>query len=266
MRSLRWFGLLLALGMAFMLSGCQTLQNSKLLLPPDWTGMQAVQRDVWVEASLTDASRQEQVLVLYQRAQARLAAVVGEVQSRPIHVFCYTEACYQSFGGGSPRAKSFGSLRTLIGPRGLSEFTLAHEWWHTELHYRIGYFNRRRVPAWFDEGMAVWVSDDPRFDESVYQRILAAGINPPELSELETRSQFTAAIGRYGDHLRAVEANSDAMTVVYPTAAHEVRRWMKGAGLPGLHALIAGLARGEEFTRLYAELERSGHTTPVSGN
>jgi len=44
--------------------------------------------------------------------------------------------------------------------------------------------------------------------------------------------------------------------VVYPTAAHEVRRWMAIVGTHGLLELIAGLQRGESFEVLYSMLEQ----------
>lgn len=245
---------LVVLVLPLLLGACQTLQQSRVLLPAHWIGMQAVQEDVWVERTATSEQRVK-AIALRDEARSRVAAVVGVVQSSPKHLFCFTEACYQGFGGGSSRARSFSSLRTLMGPDAFSNADVAHEWWHVELFHRLGYWSFRMVPRWFDEGLAVWVSDDPRYGETMYQRVLAQGIVPPTLQELETMEGFIAAVGRYGDHLWASKP-SDAVTVVYPTSAHEVRRWMGIVGLAGLKELVAGLARGESFETLYPELER----------
>ena len=239
-----------------LLGGCQTTRNFALFAPASLTGLEALSDDVRVEAA-AGAEQRAQSLRLRDDAYARLNAAMGSVQSRPVHVFCFSDACYQGFGGGSPRAKSFGHYRTLIGPHGMTAAYMAHEWWHTELYSRLGFWSWRRVPTWFDEGAAVWISDDPRYGEAMYQRVLAQGITPPTLDELATLDGFIAAIGRHGDHLWASKP-PDAVTVVYPTAAREVRRWIQIVGTDGLRELVARLARGEMFAITYAELEARG--------
>ena len=236
-----------------LLGGCQAKRNFALFAPASWTGMEILRDDVRVEAAAGPEQR-SQALRLRDEARVLLNSAMGSVQSRPIHVFCFSEACYQGFGGGSPRAKSFGHYRTLIGPSGMTTAYVAHEWWHADLHSRLGFWAWRRVPAWFDEGMAVWISDDPRYGEAMYQRLLAQGITPPTLDELATRGGFIAAVGRYGDHLWASKPPG-AVTVVYTTAARELRRWMQIVGTDGLRELVARLGRGEAFATAYAELE-----------
>ncbi len=246
--------LLLVAGLSTFLAGCQTLDNTKLLLPPGWTGLEELAPDVRVEATATAAQR-VQAQQLLAVAQQQLARVMGGVSSHPTHVFCFSDTCYQRFGGGTSKAKAFADWRTLIGPAGLSTAYVAHEWWHAELYHRLGFWAARKVPRWFDEGVAVWVSDDPLFGEAMYQRVLAQGITPPALKELETFADFNAAVGRYGDHLWASKP-ADSVTVVYPTAAHEVRRWLAMVGVTGLRTLVDGLARGEVFETLYHGLEQ----------
>jgi hypothetical protein len=243
-----------------LMSGCQSLANAKLVLPPGWVGLESVAPDLRVEASATLAER-TQVLQMRDAARARLVQVLGGVQSEPVHVVCFTAACYQRFGGGLPRAKSFGSLRTLLGPDGLTSAYLVHEWWHAELHLRLGFWRWRQLPRWFDEGAAVWVSDDERYGEAMYERVLAQGILPPSLAELRSFDDFIAAIGRHGDHLWRGKP-TDAVTVVYPTAAHEVRRWLAAAGPGALTTLVDGLARGADFDTLYRALEHAPASTP----
>ena len=217
--------------------------------------MRAVQPDVWIEENATHA-QEAQALLAHSQARQRLNEVLGEVRSRPIHVFCFTTTCFQRFGGGSTRAKALGEIRTLFGPAAVTPAYVAHEWWHIELHHRVGYGVIRSLPRWFDEGVAVWVSDDPQYGEAMYRRVLDAGIVPPTLQELTTMDDFNAAVGRYGDHLWA-EKPDDALRVVYPTAGHEIRRWMDAVGVDGLRSMIVGLAHGEPFDVLYADLERA---------
>jgi hypothetical protein len=247
----RLAGCLLLTGLG-LLGGCQTIGNARLFLPPSWEGMERIGPDVVVEAA-ADSRQRAQALAARDQAHGQLAASIGTVRSAPLHYFCHSTACYARFGGGLPRAKSFGESRTLMSPAGLTPAYVAHEWWHAELYARLGLWRALQVPRWFDEGVAVWVSADPRYGEAVYQQVLAQGIAPPRLDELDTFKAFDAAVGRYGDHLKA--RTPDAITVVYPTVAHEVRRWMQIAGIEGLRALVAGLERGEPFAALYASIE-----------
>jgi hypothetical protein len=206
------------------------------------------------------AATQEQrghMLLMRDEARARLSEVMSEVRSNPVLVFCVTAACYQGFGGGTPRAKTFGDHRVLMGPDGMTTAYLAHEWWHAELYARLGFWSWQKVPVWFNEGVAVWVSQDPRYGEDMYQRVLAQGIEPPSLKELEGLDGFNAAIRRYGDHLWASRP-ADAVTVVYPAAAHEVNRWIGLVGVSGLRALVEGVRRGQDFHALYDRLEQQG--------
>ena len=242
----------LTLACVALLAGCGTVANARLFLPPATQGMVQIGADVVVEAA-ADAQQRAQALSARAQAHAKLLAALGAVQSAPVHYFCHTNACYADFGGGLPRAKSFGAHRTLMSSFGADAATVAHEWWHAELYSRIGFWRLLQVPRWFDEGVAVWVSDDPRYGEPIYQTVLAQGTVPPKLQELVSRRDFVAAVGRYGDHLKT--RTPDAITVVYPTAAHEVRRWMQVAGIAGLRELVAGLARGEPFATLYPSIE-----------
>ena len=52
-----------------------------------------------------------------------------------------------------------------IAPRGLSPTVLTHELAHTETHARLGFIGQlsRRMPTWFDEGLSVVISNDPRY-------------------------------------------------------------------------------------------------------
>lgn len=252
----RWAVSLLLL-LCASLGGCQTARNLALYAPASWTGLDELGADLRVERTASLKQR-AQALRLRDEARARLAAVMGSVQARPVHVFCFTDTCYQSFGGGRPKAKSFGDHYTLIGPAGLTTGFVAHEWWHAELFYRLGLSSRLKVPTWFDEGAAVWVSaDEARYGEAMYQRVLAQGITPPTLDEIATLDSFNAAVGRYGDHLWANKP-PDAVTVVYPTAAREVRRWMRIVGINGLRELVGRLEHKEPFEAVYADLEQRG--------
>jgi hypothetical protein len=63
----------------------------------------------------------------------------------------------------------------MLSPRGIDAVIAAHELAHVELHERLG-SHAGHVPQWFDEGLAVLVSDDPRYlrPETAVDRCLVA--------------------------------------------------------------------------------------------
>jgi hypothetical protein len=246
--------LLLSLTCVFLLPACQRLNNARLILPPSWSGMEAVADDVWAEKQAS-AEQRARYLSFRETGRSQAALVLGALQTSPTHVFCETAACFDRLGGGRPRAKTFGSFRALYSPNGLSAHYVAHESWHAEFNSRAGWSASRKVPAWFDEGVAVWLSEDPDYAEAVYQGLRARGIEPPALTELETSEGFNRAMDRFGDYNWAAKA-AGAPSVVYTTAAHEIRRWIGVVGPAGLIALMDGLARGTPFNELYQSLEQ----------
>lgn len=65
---------------------------------------------------------------------------------------------------------------------------IAHEWSHAEFSARVGgFFAAKDVPSWFDEGLAVLISNEPSHSEEIWQAMTAAGIVTPPLNELEFR-------------------------------------------------------------------------------
>jgi hypothetical protein len=235
------------------LAGCQTLRTRLLWLPPGMSGMERVASEVVLELPVTQADTNE-VNAMQEQAKHLLAQIWPDRRSSPQLWVCRTETCNQRLGGGSPLGKTFGHSRVLLSPRGRTAGILAHEWWHAEFWKRIGLANVSNVPRWFDEGVAVWISQEAHHSQAMYQRVLAEGIEPPRLDTLLSFKDWDAAVGRYGDHLKP--RDSDVVNVVYPTAGHEVRRWINIVGAAGLRKLVSELAAGADFSASYAEIER----------
>ena len=238
-----------------LLTSCSSLRvrNLRLWMPPSFSGMERKNAELILEApsSVMDLKNAEK---LNDDSKKLLSAAWDDIQSKPEIWICRTEQCYQRLGGGSPIAKSLGS-RIIISPRGQSAGILAHERWHSEFVHRVGLITAYKVPRWFDEGVAVWISQEPRHSEEMYQRILNQKIVPPKLETLIGFKDWDIAIGLYGDHLKTTDV--DSLNVVYPTAGHEVRRWIAIVGVNGLRQLIDKLADGAEFSPTYLELERA---------
>ena len=91
----------------------------------------------------------------------------GVLLAEPKIIGCSTEACFQDFGEKYPKANAYYHWWILVSPRGLQSFIVAHELAHAELHKRLGFYRTYfDYPHWKNEGMAVWVSRDPRYMDS----------------------------------------------------------------------------------------------------
>lgn len=190
-----------------------------------------------------------------EKAENSIRAAYGNVISRPVVHACITEKCYKVFDGYGSRAKVYGD-RILLSPRGLNWHYLAHEWSHAEMSSRLTLSAWWRMPQWFDEGVAVAISEAPENSESHWLFLVESNIfrpTPEELHSFKSLRQWDDAVGRYGEKKNAERKAKGEPEIrpVYTAAGHELRPWLAKAGSAGLLAFIARLNGGEEFMSAY---------------
>lgn len=235
------------------LAGCSNLNGAKLLAPERF-GLTSVAENVYVESG-ADEHAMAELHVAMLKAEGAVRAAYGGVESHPIVHACITERCYESFGGMGSRAKVYGD-RILLSPRGLNWHFLAHEWSHAELRSRLTFQAWWHLPSWFDEGLAVSVSDAPEHSEDHWQFLVANNIQRPTRAELlsyKSGRQWLDAVHRYGETQNAERKAKGEPEVrpVYAAAGHEVRPWFAKVGSGGLLALIERLNSGVDFDAAY---------------
>ncbi|MFD0490124.1 hypothetical protein ACFQ0O_27270 [Saccharopolyspora spinosporotrichia] len=96
-----------------------------------------------------------------EEANRRVDRFYGGRVSSPRIVACLTDGCYRRIGGGGERGVAVLNSAVMLSPRGVDPVIASHEMSHVELHTRL-HSSGARVPQWFDEGLAVLVSGDPR--------------------------------------------------------------------------------------------------------
>lgn len=111
-----------------------------------------------VYADREDASH----LAMVAAAKRRIADFYGERTSDARVLICTTAECYRRIGGGGEKGRAFGRWALMLSPAGADETIATHELAHIEMHKRLGW-SYDRVPRWFDEGLAVVISDDARY-------------------------------------------------------------------------------------------------------
>jgi hypothetical protein len=251
---LRTLALLLSLAL---LSGCGMLhsvaQSGKLLAPESF-GLIPIAHHLYVEAGTDEATR-DRLRADMARAKEAIFNAYGSVSARPTVHACVTEKCYAAFGGRGEVGKVFGQ-RILLSPRGLNWHFLAHEWSHAEMSTGLTLLAWKRMPQWFDEGLAVAINEAPEHSEDHWQFLISTHMPRPTRDELltyQSLQQWLAGVHRFGDdkNFERVAQGQPTLSPVYAAAGHEVRPWLAQVGSPGLLNFIQRMNEGADFEAAY---------------
>ncbi|GIH60532.1 hypothetical protein [Microbispora siamensis] len=196
---------------------------------PGCYGLERLAPDVYAESGLPPF-RRRQVVATVEEAERRVRAFYGGRQASPRILACLSDRCYRRIGGGGERGVAVLNRAVMLAPNGVDPVIASHEMSHVELHDRL--VTNDAVPQWFDEGLAVLVSGDPRYlaPDTAADRCLAT-----------TDAALPVTLDAW---LRA--AGADQRT--YAKAACRVSRWVTANGGP--HAvldLVRRLNAGETF-------------------
>jgi len=225
-RSLLALGLGSLLGIVALLAVLPALRAA---LCPSCFGLVQASDTLWVEATMPAPDRLR-LIAQITTAEAQVAQALGPTTGLLRLLACQTAACDRSLGGRGAAAVtySFGPVAVVrVSPRGLSTTILAHELTHVALHARMGFTGQLadRLPAWADEGLAVIVSDDPRY--------LNPGTGPARCHKPPRPDLPETA----GDWLRLAANERD----IYAEAACAMLGWMaENDGWRGVWAVIDG--------------------------
>lgn len=111
---------------------------------------------------IDDISRYPEALKLYEEALNFVDSSLGNLRKRPRVIFCSTVTCFHSFGFKKASASTIGTSGIVISPRGWKYYYLRHEIIHHLQAERLGVISQWRSPGWYKEGMAYYLSLDPR--------------------------------------------------------------------------------------------------------
>lgn len=180
----------------------------------------------------TPSGQRAEIEADYAAAVQRVARFYGSFAHRPVVLACSTAQCDRRLGGRGAAARTFGSTFIHVSPRGINPVILAHEFSHVEAHARIGLWRLGSFPAWFDEGLAVIVSDDARY--------LKPGAKGSDRCAGDPSGNLPAGMFEWG----RVAGGAPGL---YALAACKVLRWMDANG--GRDGLIAALDAWSEGAR-----------------
>jgi hypothetical protein len=199
-----------------------------------WSGLDRIAPNVYVDPNMPEPQRQI-LLSLLTDAKARVVTLYGEYTAQPVIIAGHTLEVMKTYGGSSENHAGRTRLTPIaafiiLGPNGVSSpDVLSHELAHVEFSTRIGHGNRSKIPAWFDEGLAVQFDD--RYSESEWQARTDSGKTAPTLDQM------------------GVIAHNDWLK--YATAKHEVRRWLDAVGQDDFLTFLKSIRSGAAFQETY---------------
>lgn len=109
---------------------------------------------------------------------------------------------------------------------------MSHELCHAFLYNSIGYQNKKRLPAWFDEGTAMQLDYRPLFTNSSYTT------DQDQLEKISTFKAFN-------------NADWKILKYNYIVSKYEVEGWIKKYGKYRFNKFIESLAKGRKFKEVY---------------
>lgn len=205
---------------------------------PQCFGFESNGKQVYVQRSMP-AGERLRVRRALAFAEERIRDFYGDTGIYPLILVCATQKCIHSIGGGDSTSGSVGSFVMILGPQGASIIEMTHELSRIEVSKRIGIFHTvmGSVPAWFDEGVAVLVSNDPAY------------IAPANAEDgrclARTNRDLPVDMQLWVD-----ESNQDPS--INAQAACRVYDWMQTrGGSQAIVGLLTDIAHGETFKSVY---------------
>ncbi|QHQ33738.1 hypothetical protein [Algicella marina] len=206
------------------------LPGPQQMVLPEAFGFEEVAPAVFAPPSMTDDARRRALAAL-DAGETVVEAWFGRPFTRPMVVLCPGDSCDAAFGDNGRRGAAYGSFAVRLGDSGMTPVIAAHEFTHTELKREVGLLRvaAGAFPAWFDEGLAVLVSGDTRFDAPVPKAVLA------DLRARDAWWQWDALVEAHGSR------------VAYAGATTLVEEILDEIGRTGVLAVVSRMAEGAGF-------------------
>lgn len=222
------------------LAAAVALPGPQHLLCPTCQGLDKIADKIYVDPVIS-APERKKIATALERARGRVAAFFGELRSSPRIVVCRSRACARAFGTRGAKGVAYAWHAILLTNSRIFTVIAAHELAHIELHWRMGLSGwlRGTVPAWFDEGLATLVSEDPRF-----KRDASAAAVRDIMSVQSYLGHWAQYTGRVG------------WRAAYGAARTRVRQLERRIGRDGLRRFVDRLARDGDLAGLLQRVDR----------
>ena len=200
---------------------------------PTFFGLKEVSPGFYID----NPNKAPEVRSLIRKSRTNASRFFGPLDVEPRYVICTTQECIDKFGTDS-YGLVIGYHYMLISPKGINERTITHEVIHIALHSKMEILENLfpRIPFWFDEGLASYLSGDNP----------GLRIRDPRRSDWITTASNWSTWTAMSRHRPAAEMYGAAATLVA-----EIDRKL---GRHGLKKLVDDVAAGADFDEEYAKL------------
>lgn len=189
------------------------------------------------------AGNREELLGMIEQGEERVRAFFGELyyMDKTTFIICDDNGLTRKLGEdhgtvciGFPSEKRY----ICISDEYLVLDILAHEITHAELRARLSVKAQKRIPTWFDEGIALQNDYRERYSEEQWIAQTDNGKNTVALEDMDTPSEFYSG-------------EAEDRRFRYLNAKHEVSGWMAVHGQQGLLKLLEQINDGVDFNTAY---------------
>lgn len=185
----------------------------------------------------------EELIGLIESAKERVKDFFGDLRSldKTVIIICDDDRLLTKLGGDHDTMSTIFPIEKLyisVSDEYLSIDILAHELTHAELHTRLSVSAQKKLPTWFDEGIALQNDYREQYAFEAWVVQTDNGRHTIALEDMNEASEFYA--GTLEDR-----------RFRYLNAKHEVSGWMETNKRQGLLELIDKLNHGEDFLIAY---------------